>query len=65
MAKRVSPRKKWSAGVRRESHALTLDKGLFSQRYQPRRRRRLPAGRRKTLEAAKGELRRLFGKQRA
>jgi Protein of unknown function (DUF3175) len=32
MAKRASPGKKWSARVTRESHALTLDKGVFSQR---------------------------------
>jgi hypothetical protein len=44
MGKRASPRKKWSARVTRESHALTLDEG------------RLPA---------KGELHRLFDKQKA
>jgi Protein of unknown function (DUF3175) len=32
MGKRASPRKKWSARVTRESHALTLDEGVFSQR---------------------------------
>jgi hypothetical protein len=53
MGKRASPRKKSSARVTRESHALTLDKGVFSQRS------------RKTLEAAKGEPCRLFGKQKS
>jgi hypothetical protein len=98
MAKRASPRKKWSARVTRESHALVLDKGVFSQRspgaiarslkrsaersrarksspyrsamsmltfYINRGGAGLSASRRRTLETAKGELRRLFGKQKA
>ena len=94
MGKQASPRKKWSARVTRESHALTLDEGVFSQRspgaiarsaersrarksapyrsamsmltfYINRGGAGLPASRRKTLEAAKGELRRLFDKQKA
>ncbi|HKH67643.1 MAG TPA: DUF3175 domain-containing protein [Reyranella sp.] len=32
MGKPASPGKKWSARVTRESHALALDKGEFSQR---------------------------------
>ena len=89
--------KKWSARATRESHALTLDKGVFSRRsagaiarslkrsaehsrarksspyrsamsmltfYINRGGKGLSAGRRKTLESAKGELRRLFGKQK-
>jgi hypothetical protein len=32
MGKQASPRKKWSARVTRDSHALTLDEGVFSQR---------------------------------
>jgi hypothetical protein len=98
MGKRASPRKKWSARVTRESHALTLDEGVFSQRSpaaiarslkrsaeRSRARKSAPyrsamsmltfyinrggaglsASRRKMLEAAKGELRRLFDKQKA
>ena len=98
MAKRASPAKNWSARVTRESHALALDKGVFSQRspgaiarslkrsaersrarksspcrsamsmltfYVNRGGKGLSASRLKTLEAAKGELRRLFGKQKA
>jgi Protein of unknown function (DUF3175) len=98
MARQVRPRKKWSARVTRESHALTLDQGVFSQRspraiarslkrsaersrarksspyrsamsmltfYINRGGAGLSAGRRRTLEAAKGELRHLFGKQKA
>ena len=98
MGKRASPRKKWSARVTRESHALALDKGVFSQRSpgaiarslkrsaeRSRARKSAPyrsamsmltfyinrggtglsARRRNTLEAAKGELRRLFDKQKA
>lgn len=98
MGKRAGPRKKWSARVTRESHALTLDEGVFSQRspgaiarslkrsaersrarksapyrsamsmltfYIDRGGTGLSASRRKTLESAKGELRRLFGKQKA
>ena len=98
MGKRASPSKKWSARVTRESHALTLDEGVFSQRSpraiarslkrsaeRSRARKSVPyrsamsmltlyinrggaglsASRRKTLEAAKGELRRLFDKQKA
>ena len=90
-------RKKWSARVTRESHALALDKGVFSRRsagaiarslkrsaersrarksspyqsamsmltfYINRGGKGLSASRRKTLESAKGELRRLFGKQK-
>jgi hypothetical protein len=91
-------RKKWSAKVTRESHALTLDKGVFRQRspgaiarslkrsaersrarksspyrsamsmltfYINRGGAGLSANRRRTLETAKSELRRLFGKQKA
>ena len=98
MGKRASPGKKWSARVTRESHALTLDEGVFSQRSpgtiarslkrsaeRSRARKSAPyrsamsmltfyinrggtglsASRRKTLEAAKVELRRLFDKQKA
>ena len=87
--------KKWSARVTRESHALDLDKGVFTKRsaravahslkrsaersrarkssprrsamsmltfYINRAGASLPAGRRRTLEAAKGELRKLFEK---
>jgi Protein of unknown function (DUF3175) len=86
--------RKWSAKVTRESHALALDKGVFTlkspraiarslKRSAERSRARkssplrsalsmltfyinragsgLPAARRKTLEAAKDELRRQFG----
>jgi hypothetical protein len=86
------------ARVTRESHALTLDEGVFSQRspgaiarslkrsaersrarksapyrsamsmltfYINRGGAGLPASRRKTLEAAKGELRHPFDKQKA
>ena len=98
MAKRASSPKKWSAKVTRESHALTLDRGVFTRRsagaiarslkrsaersrarksspyrsamsmltfYINRGGKGLSASRRHTLEAAKGELRRLFGKQKA
>ena len=98
MARQVRPRKKWSARVTRESHALTLEQGVFSQRspsaiarslkrsaersrarksspyrsamsmltfYINRGGAGLSARRRRTLEAAKGELRHLFGKQKA
>jgi hypothetical protein len=98
MARQVRPRKKWSARVTRESHALTLEQGVFSQRSpsaiarslkrsaeRSRARKSSPYGsamsmltfyvnrggaglsarRRRTLEAAKGELRHLFGKQKA
>jgi len=91
-------RKKWSAKVTRESHALALDKGVFTHRspreiakslkrsaersrarkssplrsaismltfYINRAGSSLPAGRRRTLEAAKDELRELFGKKPA
>ena len=90
--------KKWSGKVTRESHALTLDEGVFTRRspaaiarslkrsaersrarksspyrsaismltfYINRGGSGLSASRRRTLEAAKGELRRLFGKQKA
>jgi hypothetical protein len=86
---------KWSARVTRESHALALDKGVFTLKspraiarslkrsaersharksaplrsalsmltfYINRAGAGLPATRRKTLEAAKDELRTLFGK---
>src|SRR5262245_37171547 len=89
--------RKWSARVTRESHALDLDKGVFTRRSardiakslkrsaersharksSPRRSAMsmlafyinragagLPASRRKTLEAAKGELRRLFARSK-
>jgi Protein of unknown function (DUF3175) len=95
---RTVPRRggrKWSARVTRESHALTLDKGVFTQKspraiarslkrsaersharksaplrsalsmltfYINRAGSGLSASRRKTLEAAKEELRKLFGK---
>jgi hypothetical protein len=98
MARQVRPGKKWSARVTRESRALTLEQGVFSQRspgaiarslrrsaersrarksspyrsamsmltfYINRGGASLSAGRRRILEAAKGELRRLFGKQKA
>ena len=94
-AKRKKTGHKWSARVTRESHALVLDKGVFTKRsprevarslkhsaersrqrkssplrsalsmltfYINRAGSNLPAGRRKTLEAAKGELRSLFKK---
>jgi hypothetical protein len=87
--------RKWSARVTRESHALDLDKGVFTTRsprdiakslkrsaehsrqrkssplrsalsmltfYINRAGSNLPAGRRRTLEKAKDELRHLFGK---
>jgi len=87
--------RKWSARVTRESHALALDKGVFTlksphaiarslkrsaERSKARKSSPLrsalsmltfyinragsgpPATRRKTLEAAKAELRRLFAK---
>ena len=90
--------KKWSGKVTRESHALTLDEGVFTRRspaaiarslkrsaersrarksspyrsaismltfYINRGGSGLSTSRRRTLEAAKGELRRLFGKQKA
>ena len=94
-AKRKKAGRKWSARVTRESHALALDKGVFTKR-SPReiarslkrsaehsRQRRssplrsalsmltfyinragsnLPARRRKTLEVAKDQLRKEFGK---
>ena len=88
--------RKWSAKVTRESHALDLDKGLFTRRSAPdiakslkrsaersharksaplksalsmltfyinRAGSGLSVPRRKTLEAAKDELRKLFGKK--
>lgn len=88
---------KWSAKVTRESHALALDRGVFTQKspraiarslkrsaesshrrkspplrsalsmltfYINRAGSSLSATRRKTLEAAKGELRKLFGKEK-
>jgi hypothetical protein len=88
--------RKWSAKVTRESHALDLDKGVFTRKsahdiakslkrsaehsharksprlksalsmltfYINRAGSGLSATRRKTLEAAKGELRKLFGKK--
>jgi len=94
-AKRKKAGRKWSARVTRESHALALDKGVFTKRspreiarslkrsaehsrqrkssplrsalsmltfYINRAGRKLPARRRKTLEAAKDELRMLFNK---
>ena len=94
-AKRKKAGRKWSARVTRESHALALDKGVFTKRspreiarslkrsaehsrqrrssplrsalsmltfYINRAGSKLPAGRRKTLEAAKDELRKEFGK---
>jgi Protein of unknown function (DUF3175) len=87
--------RKWSAKVTRDSHALALDKGVFTLKspraiarslkrsaersharksapqrsalsmltfYINRAGAGLSATRRKTLEAAKGELRKLFGK---
>jgi Protein of unknown function (DUF3175) len=87
--------RKWSAKVTRESHALALDKGVFTLKspraiarslkrsagrsharkseplksalsmltfYINRAGTGLSATRRKTLEAAKDELRKLFGK---
>jgi len=94
-AKRKKAGRKWSARVTRESHALALDKGVFTKRspreiarslkrsaehsrqrkssplrsalsmltfYINRAGSNLPARRRKTLEAAKDELRKEFGK---
>ena len=94
----MATKKKWSARVTRESHALTLDRGVFNRRsagaiarslkrsaersrarksspyrsamsmltfYMNRGGKGLSASRRRTLEAAKGELRRLFDKQKA
>jgi hypothetical protein len=88
---------KWSAKVSRESHALTLDKGVFAKKsaraiarslkrsaessqqrksapqrsalsmltfYINRAGSSLSATRRRTLEAAKNELRKLFGKDK-
>ena len=94
-ARNESRGRRWSARVTRESNALDLDRGVFTQR-DPRRiavslkrsaersRRRkadpyrsalsmltfyinragknLPASRRRTLERAKGELRKQFGR---
>jgi len=94
-AKRKKAGRKWSARVTRESHALALDKGVFTKRspreiarslkrsaehsrqrkssplrsalsmltfYINRAGSKLPAGRRKTLEATKDELRKQFKK---
>ena len=94
-AKRKKAGRKWSARVTRESHALALDKGVFTKRspreiarslkrsaehsrqrkssplrsalsmltfYINRAGSNLPARRRKTLEAAKDQLRKEFGK---
>ena len=94
-AKRKKAGRKWSARVTRESHALALDKGVFTKRspreiarslkrsaehsrqrksspqrsalsmltfYINRAGSNLPARRRKTLEAAKDELRKQFKK---
>ena len=94
-ARRGSPGRRWSARVTRESDALDLERGVFTQRDPKRiaaslkrsaersRRRKadpfrsplsmltfyinragknLPASRRKTLERAKGELRKQFGR---
>jgi len=94
-AKRKKAGRKWSARVTRESHALALDKGVFTKRspreiarslkrsaehsrqrkssplrsalsmltfYINRAGSKLPAGRRKTLEAAKDELSKQFKK---
>ena len=91
-AKRAS---KWSAHVTRESHALSLEEGVFKKRsardiarslkrsadhsrarkanpyrsalsmltfYINRAGRNLPAGRKRVLQAAKGELRELYGR---
>jgi hypothetical protein len=88
--------KKWSAGVTKHSHALSLDEGVFTWKspkriaaslkrsaeaskqrksspyrsalsmltfYINRAGKDLPSERRKTLEQAKDELRRLFGKE--
>jgi len=94
-AKRKKTGRKWSARVTRESHALALDKGVFTKRspreiarslkrsaehsrqrkssplrsalsmltfYINRAGSNLPARRRKTLEVAKDQLRKEFGK---
>jgi hypothetical protein len=86
---------KWSARVTRESHALTLEEGVFKKRsarevarslkrsadrsrvrkanpyrsalsmlvfYINRAGRNLPAGRKRILQAAKTELRALYGR---
>jgi Protein of unknown function (DUF3175) len=95
--KKTAGQKRWSARVTRESHALALDKGVFSRRspaaiarslkrsaerssarksspyrsamsmltfYINRGGEGLSASRRRTLESAKGELRRLFGRKK-
>jgi len=87
--------RRWSARVTRESDALDLDRGVFTQRdpkeiaaslkrsaersrrrkadpyrsalsmltfYINRAGKNLPAGRRRTLQRAKGELRKQFGR---
>jgi hypothetical protein len=97
-ARRTKPRRparRWSARVTRESDALDLRKGVFSQRspkaiarslkrsaershrrksdpyrsamsmltfFINRAGKNLPAGRKKILQKAKGELRKEFGK---
>lgn len=94
-ARRGSRARRWSARVTRESDALDLDRGVFTQRDPKRiaaslkrsaersRRRKadpyrsalsmlnfyinragknLPPSRRKTLQRAKGELRKQFGR---
>jgi len=99
-AKRTTHRRggrKWSAEVTRESHALELEKGVFTKKspraiarllkrsaersqarksaplrsaismltfYINRAGSGLSAAQRKTLDAAKGELRKLFGKDK-
>jgi hypothetical protein len=89
------PTRRWSARVTRESHALTLEEGVFKKRsarevarslkrsadrsrarkanpyrsalsmltfYINRAGASLPAGRKRVLQAAKDELRRLYGR---
>jgi hypothetical protein len=94
-SKRRSPGRRWSGRVTRESNALDLERGVFSQRspraiagslkrsaehsrrrksdpyrsamsmltfYINRAGRNLPASRKRTLNRAKDELRKAFGR---
>jgi hypothetical protein len=96
MAKAKPTKKKWSAKVTRESHALSLDDGVFTwkdpkkiarslkhsadsshaRKSQPYRSassmlsfylnrggKNLPASQKKILNAARQELKKLFGKE--
>ena len=67
-------KRRWSATVTKHSDALDLQAGVFrlkepksmptkfGGRYINRAGKKLPAARRKTLERAKVDLRKLFGK---